>query len=72
MSEDLQRVLELERIRAEVRVMGPLVAVALGRLSIYDGRLAEHWRKREADLLEEIASVERAIDRLVDRAIGGV
>ena len=56
--------------------MGELVRTAsamasLGRLSIYDGRLAEHWREREAAWMEEIASVERQIDRLIDRALGG-
>ena len=71
MTADLQRVLELERVKAEIRVMGPLVAAALGRLSIYDGRLAEHWRQREAAWMEEIASVERQIDGLIDRALGG-
>ena len=69
--EDLQRVLELERIKAEIRVMGPLLAAALGRLSIYDVRLAEHWMGRETALINEIVSTERHIDCLINRALGG-
>ena len=71
MTADLQRVLELERVKAEIRVMGPLVAAALGRLAIYDGRLAAHWLAREAAWMDEVASVERQIDGLIDRALGG-
>lgn len=66
---DNQRVLDLERLKGDVRWGGAVFGQALGQLSVYDERLRGHLQEREQAIYAEVESTISHIDALIDRLL---